>query len=187
MFITVFTRARYWSLSLVQINPLYNIPSYFFTIKILIIFYLRLGFPSDIFLQISLLKPVCAVLPCVLHAIPMSSCHYHSNISISTLFSNTFILPSPLKVRDQVSHPHKTKGKITVLYILTFTFLDIGMEDRCFWTEWQKESPKFYGLLISLWRKFWSVNIHSKIFELCHIFKGSVSYLSFDVGPHSGG
>jgi hypothetical protein len=27
-------------------------------------------------------------------------------------------------VRDQVSHPYKTTGRITVLYILTFTFLD---------------------------------------------------------------
>jgi hypothetical protein len=26
-------------------------------------------------------------------------------------------------VRDQVSHPYKTTGRIMVLYILTFTFL----------------------------------------------------------------
>jgi hypothetical protein len=31
---------------------------------------------------------------------------------------------SSLNVRDQVSHPYKTTGRITVLYILTFTFLD---------------------------------------------------------------
>jgi hypothetical protein len=28
-------------------------------------------------------------------------------------------------VRDQVSHPYKTTGKIIVSYILTFTFLDV--------------------------------------------------------------
>jgi hypothetical protein len=30
-------------------------------------------------------------------------------------------------VRDQVSHPYKTTGKITVLYILIFTFLDMSL------------------------------------------------------------
>jgi hypothetical protein len=35
-------------------------------------------------------------------------------------------------MRDQVSHPYKTTGKITVLYILTFTFLDSRWEDKRF-------------------------------------------------------
>jgi len=54
--------------------------------------------------------------------------HYHSsslpcyliplmpNILISTLFSNTLSLCSSLTVRGQVQHPHKTTGKIIVLY-----------------------------------------------------------------------
>jgi hypothetical protein len=33
-------------------------------------------------------------------------------------------------VKDQVSHPYKTTGRITVLYILTFTFLDSRREDK---------------------------------------------------------
>jgi hypothetical protein len=35
-----------------------------------------------------------------------------------------------LNLRDKVSHPHKTTGRIMVLYILTFKFLDNRREDK---------------------------------------------------------
>jgi hypothetical protein len=39
-------------------------------------------------------------------------------------------------VRDQVSHPHKTSGKIMVMYISTFMFLYSMQEDKRCWNEW---------------------------------------------------
>jgi hypothetical protein len=35
-------------------------------------------------------------------------------------------------VRTKFSHPYKTTGRIMVLYILTFTFLDSRREDKRF-------------------------------------------------------
>jgi hypothetical protein len=46
--------------------------------------------------------------------------------SSQNLVLNTLSLCSSLSVRDQVSHPYKTTGRIMVLYILTFAFLDSG-------------------------------------------------------------
>jgi len=44
------------------------------------------------------------------------------NILLSTLLSNTLSLHSSLNVRDRVSNPHTTIGKISVLCILIFKF-----------------------------------------------------------------
>jgi hypothetical protein len=52
------------------------------------------------------------------------------------LFSNTPSLCFSLNVTDQISHPYRTTGKITVLYILIFKFFDSNREKRRFWTEW---------------------------------------------------
>jgi len=46
------------------------------------------------------------------------------NIPLSTICSNTYSLYSSHNVSDQVSHPNKTTGKIIVLCILIFIFLD---------------------------------------------------------------
>jgi hypothetical protein len=64
------------------------------------------------------------------------------NILLNTLFSENLSLCSSLKVRDQVSHPNSTTGKITVLYILVFSFFFyMRLEDKRFWTEWEQSSP----------------------------------------------
>jgi hypothetical protein len=50
------------------------------------------------------------------------------DILLNTLFSNTLSLCSSLNVRDKVSHPHRTIGKIVVLSILIFKLLDNNQE-----------------------------------------------------------
>jgi hypothetical protein len=57
---------------------------------------------------------------------PVTSFLSGQNILLSNLFSNTF------NVRDQISHPYETTGKIIVSNILIFTFLDGGREDKIF-------------------------------------------------------
>ena len=52
------------------------------------------------------------------------------NIRLNSPFSNTLSLHSFLNLRDQVSHPYMTTGKIVVLYVLMFKFLHRKLEDK---------------------------------------------------------
>jgi hypothetical protein len=61
---------------------------------------------------------------------PVSSSLLDPKIHLRTLFSNILILCFFLNVGDQVSCPYKTTGRIMVLYILTFTFLDSRQKDK---------------------------------------------------------
>jgi hypothetical protein len=44
------------------------------------------------------------------------------DILLNTLFSNTLSLSSSLNVRDKVSHPYRTAGKISFLYCNFYDF-----------------------------------------------------------------
>jgi hypothetical protein len=56
------------------------------------------------------------------------------SIKYSTLHLvlKTLNLYSSLNVRDQVSHPYKTTGKMIALYNIIFTLLDARQEDGRF-------------------------------------------------------
>ena len=79
----------------------------------------------------SLSSSLCSLL----HS-PVTSSLLGPNILLNTIFSNTLSFLSSRNVSDQASHSYKTTGKIIVLYILIFNFLDSNMEDKRFCTEW---------------------------------------------------
>jgi hypothetical protein len=62
---------------------------------------------------------------CSLLQPPTTSSLVGPNIHLSSLFSNTFNICYSTGARDQVSHQHKTPGKIKDLYTLIFNFLDM--------------------------------------------------------------
>jgi hypothetical protein len=152
MFITAFAIFRLMSLSCarsIQSKKLFQFLKFHFTI----ILPNKTTFQVLCLSQISRPNPVCTST--LLHTcyIPRPS-HFswldHPNnlwevyrtlsssvtSSLSTRFLNNLRLCSSLKVRDRVSHPYKTTGRIIVLYILIFISLYNKLKDKRSCTKW---------------------------------------------------
>jgi hypothetical protein len=88
----------------------------------------------DLIIRIILGKEykLCSSSLCSFPHLPVTASLFGPNILFSNLFSNTLSLCSSLNVRDDVSHPYKTTGKIIVVNILTFTFFYSRQKDRKF-------------------------------------------------------
>jgi hypothetical protein len=59
---------------------------------------------------------------------PVSSSLFRPYILLSVLLANTFSLYSSVNIKNQVSHPYKTTGKIIVLNVVIFTFSGSWLE-----------------------------------------------------------
>jgi hypothetical protein len=85
----------------------------------------------------------------------VTSSLFGPNILVNTLFSNTLSLYTSLNDRDQVSYPHKTIGKIIVLYIL-INFRQQTRKQNVL--DWMVVSiARVQSRLISSWIRFWFV------------------------------
>jgi hypothetical protein len=93
------------------------------------------------------------------------------NILLKTMFSHTLSLYSSLKVRDQVTYPYSTTGKITVLYILFRFFIWAG-KTKYFWLNDSRHSLN----LIYSWLHH---ECHTVFYIENKILKYSLQYYSF--------
>jgi hypothetical protein len=132
-----------------QINPVHTTPFYLSEIHFNIIHpliswssYFPSGFPTNIpcalllsaihatcpaitsFLILGEKHKLCSPLLCSFIQPHVTSSLSGPNILLSTRFSNTLSLCSSLNTGDQVPHPQRTTGKVIVLYVPIFTFLD---------------------------------------------------------------
>jgi hypothetical protein len=165
MFITVFTRALHWSISWarsIQYVPSHHISLR----SILILpSHLHLGLPSGLFLldfppisymhyssrswvsrpshplwldhsNYALLR--VQVTKLLIIQFSPTSCHFVKLWSKRSPQHPVLKHPQSmfLNVRDQVSHPCRTIGKIINLYTHVLTFLDRRREDKKLWTVW---------------------------------------------------
>jgi hypothetical protein len=100
------------------------------------------------------------------------------NIILSTLFINTLSLRSSVNVADHVLHPHKTSGKIMVLCISIFIFLDNKLKDKRFCKEWQKALLEYNFNMVKFFPNIWTFFPLKETLIILHILTPSCILIS---------
>jgi hypothetical protein len=94
----------------------------------------------------------------------------HPNIFLSALFWNTVSRCFSLQVRDQVPHPYKATGKITVIYVSILIYLYSNGKTKGSGRNGRAALPQFNLLLISTCMQFWFAGALSKYMNFACIF-----------------
>jgi hypothetical protein len=93
------------------------------------------------------------IMKLIVRSFPPASCFslWLHNILFSILFSGTFSLYCSLRMRDEVSHPYTTTGRIIVLYTITFRYLGRRWKDYLVLivcsVEWTNSTPGGYRVV----------------------------------------
>ena len=103
---------------------------------------------------------------------PVISSLLRPNILLSTLFSNTISVRSSLNANDQVSHPHKTRGKVIVLYILPLYYQTVKWNTKYSAPSDSKYLPYIYSNIVSIVSALSELQRHQRV----KISKNTISH-----------
>ena len=164
-----------------QLDPVHSPHPTSWRSSLILSSHLRLGLPGVLLPSVfptktlftPLLSPIRATCPTHLilldiitqttfgkhyRSVSSSWCSYLHSLLTSSLLGpdiiiNTLSLRSSISVSDQVSHPYKTTGKIIVLYIFIFKFLDNRLECKRFCADCSATvNTNIYAVLMFCWR-----------------------------------